>query len=71
MRHRITQAWMTANWSRAKRMPHLPSVLAKLDADTKPRPQTAEEWTEADVAAANRRIMAAAMMWATAAEEGQ
>lgn len=31
LRLAVTQAWMTANWGRGKRIPHLKSVLAKID----------------------------------------
>jgi len=37
---RVTSAWLTANWSRAKRMPSLKSILSKLK---KRKPKTSVE----------------------------
>lgn len=37
---RVSSAWLMANWSRAKRMPSLKSILSKIK---KPKPRTKTE----------------------------
>jgi hypothetical protein len=68
LRLATTQAWMAANWSRAKRMPNLDRVLQKID--TVHRPKSPDQWTEADRRAADERVMAAAMVLATKGSAG-
>jgi hypothetical protein len=69
MRLATTQAWMGANWGRAKRMPNLDRVLQRIE--TAHRPKSPDQWTEADRRAADERVMAAATMLAAAGSAGK
>ena len=44
---RVSSAWLMANWSRAKRMPSLKSILSKIK-KTKPRTKTEVEKAKED-----------------------
>lgn len=61
LRMRVTQGWMTANWSRAKRMPSLNAVLAKIDRSERGK----------DLEHADERVMAAVRHLAAMGSAGE
>ena len=76
LRLATTAAWLGANWSRAKRMPNLSSVLDRIDkADRQGRHKKPSEWTQKDLDDADARLVQAAMVMAVkgrpAASDGQ